>query len=120
MHTVTGETPESAGLSHRELLLELRSDVKLIGERLDQVVRDQAVAVERRSTMFDKAARIDRELSEHDLRLIEMERYVNRERGAVGLARWAVGASGVALLLVLIQLASWIGHAANPAIPQVP
>ncbi len=117
---MTGEAADSAGLTQRELLLEMRSEIKAIAGRVDQIVRDQAVAAERRSTMSDRAARIDAAIADHGRRIGDVEDYVARERGAVSLARWAVGASGIALVLVVAQIVSTVAHAVDPSIPQVP
>lgn len=117
---MSGETVDSVGLTQRELLLEMRSEIKAAAERVDQISRDQAVAAERRSTMSDRAARIDAALADHARRIGDADDYIARKRGAVSLARWAVGASGIALALVVAQIVSSIAHAANPSIPQVP
>jgi hypothetical protein len=117
---VSGETVESVALTQRELLLEMRADMKALRADMVQISRDQAVAVERRSSMFDRAKRIDDTLADHADRIQDLEAFEGQVTSAVRLGRWAFGASGLAAVIVIVQLVSGLLHAANPSIPQVP
>ena len=101
---------DEMGLSQRELLMELRSDIKELKVAVDCIGKEQLGASgERRSLVRiteSQAVRLDN----HDRDLDDLRRWRDRADGAMLLARWALGASLVSLAAVLIQFISEFGH----------
>jgi hypothetical protein len=85
------------GLTQRELLMEMREDIKGLKTTVDAIARDQAAGVERRAAMQRSADSIYERLDGHDRDLDRMLTWQNRADGALVLARWALGASLVSL-----------------------
>lgn len=84
---------DDAGLTQRELLMEMREDIKGLRATVDAIARDQALGVERRVAMQRSADSIYTRLDGHDRDLDRMLAWQNRADRALVLARWALGAS---------------------------
>lgn len=104
-------------ITQRELLMEMRDEMRALRAAVDAVARDQALSVERRSTMQRVADTISARLDSHEKAILELQRWRDEAAGAIRLARWALGASLVASVLMVLQIAALISHAVNPAVP---
>ncbi len=108
---------DDAGLTQRELLMEVREDIRGLRAAVDAIARDQAAGVERRAAMQRSADSIFDRLDGHDRDLDRMLAWQNRADGALVLARWALGASLVSLVAVALQVLAVVGHAINGGLP---
>jgi hypothetical protein len=108
---------EDAGLTQRELLMEMREDIKGLKATVDAIAKDQALGVERRAAMQRSADSIYDRLDGHDRDLDRMLAWQNRADGALVLARWALGASLVSLVAVALQVLAAVAKAMNPSLP---
>ena len=108
---------DATGLTQRDLLMEMREDIKGLKATVDAIARDQALGVERRASMQRSADSIYARLDAHDRDLDRMQAWQNRADGALVLARWAHGASLVSLVAVVLQVLATVGHAMNGGIP---
>ncbi|MFI5041493.1 MAG: hypothetical protein ACHQNA_06540 [Acidimicrobiales bacterium] len=105
------------GITQRELLLEMRSDLKNLTATVDSIAKDQALGAERRANMQRSADSIYARLDGHDRDLDRMQAWQNRADGAMVLARWALGASLISLIAVVLQVVAAIAKAMNPSLP---
>ena len=105
------------GITQRELLMEMRDEIRALRSVVDSVARDQALSIERRSAMQRVAETITGRLDSHEKAVLELQRWRDDAAGAIRLARWALGASLVASVLIVLQIAVLISHAVNPAVP---
>ena len=105
------------GLTQRELLMEMREDIKGLKATVDVIAKDQALGAERRANMQRSADSIYARLDAHDRDLDRMQAWQNRADGAMVLARWALGASLVSLVAVGMQLVAAVAKAINPSMP---
>ncbi len=110
-------TGDDVGLTQRDLLLEVRADLRNLTDKLDAVTREQALNQERRSAMSAKAALIETRLDEHDEAILDLRKWRDEAAGAMRLARWAFGSSLLASVLLVIQIVTAVMHAVNPALP---
>lgn len=108
---------DATGLTQRELLMEMREDIRGLRASVDAIARDQALGVERRAAMQRSADSIYARLDGHDRDLDRMLAWQNRADGALVLARWALGASLVSLVAVALQVLAAVGRAMNPSLP---
>jgi hypothetical protein len=108
---------DAMGLTQRELLMEMREDIKGLKATVDVIAKDQALGVERRASMQRSADSIYARLDGHDRDLDRMQAWQNRADGAMVLARWALGASLVSLVAVGMQLVAALAKAVNPSMP---
>ena len=108
---------DAMGLTQRELLMEMREDIKGLKATVDVIAKDQALGVERRASMQRSADSIYARLDGHDRDLDRILAWQNRADGALVLARWALGASLVSLVAVGMQLVAALAKAVNPALP---
>lgn len=108
---------DAMGLSQRELLMEMREDIKGLKATVDAIAKDQALGVERRASMQRSADSIYARLDGHDRDLDRILAWQNRADGALVLARWALGASLVSLVAVGMQLVAALAKAVNPSLP---
>jgi hypothetical protein len=83
---------DAMGLTQRELLMEMREDIKGLKTTVDAIAKDQALGVERRAAMQRSADSIYARLDGHDRDLDRMQAWQNRADGAMVLARWALAA----------------------------
>ncbi|HEY4753342.1 MAG TPA: hypothetical protein VIH37_08665, partial [Candidatus Limnocylindrales bacterium] len=83
---------DDAGLTQRDLLMELREDIRGLKATVDAIARDQAAGVERRAAMQRSAESIYDRLDGHDRDLDRVQAWQDRADGALVLARWARGA----------------------------
>lgn len=114
---MSGDEPGVTGLTQRDLLMELREDIKALKASVDAIAKDQALGVERRQSMQRSADAIYARLDAHDRDLDRMQAWQNRADGAMVLARWALGASLVSLVAVGMQLVAAVAKALNPSMP---
>ena len=105
------------GLSQRDLLMEMREDIKGLKTTVDAIAKDQALGVERRASMQRSADSIYARLDGHDRDLDRMQAWQNRADGAMVLARWALGASLISLTAVVLQVVAAIAKAMDPSLP---
>ena len=114
---MSSEQPGVTGLTQRELLLEMREDIR--GSRRPSTRSREP----RRSASSGGPAcsgapdSIYARLDGHDRDLDRMLVWQNRADGALVLARWALGASLVSLVAVALQVLATVGHAMNGGIP---
>ena len=114
---MSGVEPGVIAITQRELLLEMREDIRGLKATVDAIARDQALGVERRANMQRSADGIVTRLDEHERELDDLRRWRDRADGAMVLARWALGASLVSLVAVLLQIVSTAAKAVNPSMP---
>lgn len=110
---MSGDGSDVVGITQREMLLEMRSDLRALKESVEGIAKDQALSVERRANMQRTAESIAVRLDGHDRDIDELRRWRDRADGAMVLARWALGASLVSLVAVAVQLVSALS--ARPA-----
>ncbi len=108
---------EGVALTQRDLLMEMREDIKGLRATVDEIARDQALGVERRASMQRSADSIYARLDGHDRDLDRILAWQNRADGALILARWALGASLVSLVAVGVQLVAALAKTVNPSLP---
>ena len=94
------------GISGRELLLEMRAELRSLNDKIDVVMREQAVGTERRAAMQAKVALVDAQLASHAQAIADLQKWRDEAAGALRLARWALGTSLLASVLLIIQLAA--------------
>jgi len=109
--------PGAIAITQRELLLELREDIRALKATVDAIAKDQALGAERRANMQRSADSIYERLDGHDRDLDRMQTWQNRADGAMVLARWALGASLVSLIAVALQILAAVGHTVNGSLP---
>ena len=114
---VTGDGSDVVGITQRELLLEMRAGLEKLNEKVDLIAKDQALGVERRANMQRSADSIFNRLDQHDRELDDLRRWRDRADGAMVLARWALGASLISLVAVVMQVVATIAKAMNPSLP---
>lgn len=114
---MTGDGSDVVGITQRELLLEMRSDLKALTATVEAIAKDQALGVERRSNMQRTSDNIHARLDAHDRELDDLRRWRDRADGAMVLARWALGASMISLVAVVLQVVAAVAKAVNPALP---
>jgi len=56
-------------------------------------------------------------LDGHDRELDDLRRWRDRADGAMVLARWALGASLISLIAVVLQVVAAVAKAMNPSLP---
>ena len=112
-----GDVSGVIGITLRELLMEMRDEIRALRSAVDSVARDQARSVERRSAVQWVADTIIARLDSHEKAILDLQRWRDEAAGAIRLARWALGASLVASVLIVLQIAALISHAVNPAVP---
>jgi hypothetical protein len=112
-------------MTTKDVILELRSDVKLLGRDVSEIKREQSVVADhlRREQSRD-AERNDRlteirtglasRIDVHALEIDKLNSFRDKTEGAIILARWALGASLLAAIAVVAQfLLSVSGHPAT-------
>ena len=87
---------DAMGLTQRELLMEMREDIKGLKATVDVIAKDQALGVERRASMQRSADSIFTRLDQHERELDDLRRWRDRADGAMVLARWALGVGSLA------------------------
>jgi hypothetical protein len=107
---------DEPGVTQRELLMEMRDDIRALRSAVASVARDQTLSVERRASMQRVADTITARLDSHEKAILDLQRWRDEAAGAIRLARWALGASLVASALMVLQIAALISHAVNPAV----
>jgi len=104
-------------MTQRDLLMEMRGDIRALRSVVDSVALDQALSVERRASMQQVADTITARLDSHQKAIVDLQRWRDEAAGAIRLARWALGASLVASVLMVLQIAALIAHAVSSAVP---
>lgn len=88
-----GDDAGLTGITQRELLLELREDVRALRSAVEAVARDQALSVKRRAAMQRVAETITARLDSHEKAILVLQRWRDEAAGAIRLARWARASS---------------------------
>ena len=114
---MNGVASDAIGMTQRDLLMEMRGDIRALRSVVDSVALDQALSVERRASMQQVADTISARLDSHQKAILDLQRWRDEAAGAIRLARWALGASLVASVLMVLQIAALISHAVSPAVP---
>lgn len=86
------EPTSTNGLTTKDLLLQVLARVDGIDTKVD-AARDSQIRTETILTEGKFGERIS-----------SLERFQNKAEGAFGLAKWALGGSGIALLLTVLNL----------------
>ena len=81
---MTSDGSDVVGITQRELLLEMRSDLKNLTTTVDSIAKDQALGAERRANMQRSADSIYPRLDAHDRDLDRL-----RHGGTAPTARWS-------------------------------
>jgi hypothetical protein len=113
---MSADEPGVIEITQRQLLFEMREDIRWLKATVDAIARDQALRVERRANMRSADSIVSR-LDQHDRELDDLRRWRDRADGAMVLARWALGASLVSLVTVALQVLDTVGHAVSGGIP---
>ena len=87
---------DAMGLTQRELLMEMREDIKGLKATVDAIAKDQALGVERRASMQRSADSNFTRLDQHERDLDRMQAWRHRADGAMALARWPPRVAGLA------------------------
>jgi hypothetical protein len=114
---MSGDDSGVIGITQRELLMEMRDDIRALRAVVDSVARDQVLSVERLASMQRVADTVNARLDSHEKAILDLQRWRDEAAGAIRLARWALGASLVASVLMVLQVAALVSHAFNPAVP---
>lgn len=101
---------ESVVITQRELLLEMREDIRVLRAQMEAVAREQALGVERRSQMRLKVEQYDLTLEQHTKAIADLQKWRDEASGAMKLGRWAFGSSLVASVLVVLQIVVLVGE----------
>ena len=99
------------GMTQRELLLEVRDDLKTLRGEIGIVAREQAVAADRRASMQATATAIHARLDSHEKAIDDLQKWRDEAAGAMRLARWALGTSLLATILMVAQIVSAVAAA---------
>lgn len=113
----TPVSEDAVAITQRELLLEMREEIRSLRRMLEDVAREQAITVERRSSMQTRAASIDLRLDTHEKAIAELQRWRDEAAGAIKLARWALGASLLASILLVFQIAAAVADLFGKGMP---
>ena len=84
-----GDESGVIGITQRELLMEMRDDIRALRSVVDTVARDQALSVERRASMQLVADTMTARLDSHEKTIVDLQRWRDEAAGAIRLARWA-------------------------------
>jgi hypothetical protein len=106
---------EAVAITQRELLMELREDVRRLsavvadmaaeqGRLADSIRSEQELGIERRNTMRRAADALSVRVDDHAIRIDTLERHRDRQDGAMVFAKAAFGTSAVALAAVVLQI----------------
>ena len=109
---------DSAGvLTTRDVILEMRADLKKVADDVGTIKTEQArvaahlqaeqnTGTERRQRMVEVQAQMNRRIDTSDVEIDELQTFKNEATGAIRLAKWAMGTSLLASLLLIIQFAT--------------
>lgn len=97
-------------LTTKDVILEMRHDLKALAVDVTEIKQSQAVSGERRSTMFQRASDIDKRLDGHDDQIGSLEHWKDSASGALVLAKWALGGSLIASGLVVLEIVTGTVH----------
>ena len=82
---MSGDEPSVLGITQRELLMEMRDDIRALRGVVDAVAREQALSVERRASMQRVADTITARLDSHEKAILGPSvREGSRSRSARG------------------------------------
>lgn len=76
-----GDGSDGIGITQRELLIEMRDDIRALRAVVDSVARDQALSVERRACIGRVADTITARLDSHEKAILDLQRW--RDEAAV-------------------------------------
>lgn len=72
---MSGDGSDGIGISQRELLMEMRDDIRALRYVVDSGARDQALSVERRASMQRAADTITARLDSHEKAILDLQRW---------------------------------------------
>jgi len=81
-----GDAPDVIGVTQRELVMEMRDDIRALRSAVDAVARDQALSVERRSTMQRVADTITARRDSHETAVFDLQRWHDEADGTFRFA----------------------------------
>ncbi len=113
---MSGDEAGATGITQRELLPEMREDVRGLKAAVEAIARDQALSVERRASMQRVADAIAARLDSQEQATHDLQRWRDEAAGAIRLARWALGSGLAAPDLMVLQSAAIVSRAASPAV----
>ncbi len=111
---MSGDGSDVVGITQRELLMEVRDDVRALRAAVEAVARDQALSVERRAGMQRTADGMTARLDTGERAILDLQRWRDEAAGAMKLARWAFGTSLVATVLIILQIVAQAARLADP------
>ena len=105
----------SVVLTTKDVILEIRGDLKQVasdvaGIKIEQarvavhLQAEQNIGTDRRQRMSEVQAGINARLAGHDVELGELKEFKTEAVGAINLAKWAMGASLLASVLVIVEI----------------
>ena len=104
-------------LTTKDVILEIRGDLKQVasdvaGIKIEQarvavhLQAEQNIGTDRRQRMSEVQAQMNRRIDTSDVEIDELQTFKNEATGAIRLAKWAMGTSLLASLLLIIQFAT--------------
>ena len=105
-----GDDSGVVGITLRELLTEMRDEIRALRSVVDSVARDEALLVERRSTMQRVADTITGRLYSHEKAILDLQRW--RDEGAPHPSRTTIRNDQAVVVQEPIEEAihGWIKH----------
>jgi hypothetical protein len=102
-------------MTTKDVIMEMRTDLKKLGETVgdisreqsrvaDHLTRDVDLSIERRTRMAEIQSVFTRRLDDHETSLDTLHTWKNQATGALALVRWALGASLLAAVLVIVEI----------------
>ena len=102
-------------MTTKDVILEMRADLKTLAVDVsnirreqsvvaDHLTRDKDLTIERRSRMTEVQSAFTRRLDDHETSLDILHTWKSEAAGALALVRWALGASLLAAVLVVIEI----------------
>jgi hypothetical protein len=102
-------------MTTKDVILEMRSDIKSLGADVadikreqslvaDHLTRDKDLTIERRNRMMEIQTGFSQRLDDHETQIDSFHKWKNEASGALALVRWALGASLLAAVLVVIEI----------------
>jgi hypothetical protein len=99
---MSGDDSGVIGITQRELLMEMRDDIRALRSVVDSVALDLALSVERLASMKRVADTVNARPDLHEKAILDLQRWRDEAARAIRLARWALGASLVASALTVL------------------
>ena len=105
----------STVLTTKDVILEIRGDLKQVasdvaGIKIEQarvaahLQAEQNIGTDRRQRMSEVQIGINTRMAAHDVEIGELKEFKTEAVGAIKLAKWAMGASLLASVLVIVEI----------------